>query len=105
MSEKSWNFHKKHLSAHLFDDIKVKGVSRNYSTKLNEKMHGPLKDAYQDCTNFKNFTEQILRYNHDSLIAEYIRKNQPDTALQETNVMNILALALKPYLLALVSCL
>ncbi|KAG2043250.1 hypothetical protein BDR03DRAFT_1005327 [Suillus americanus] len=27
MSEKSWNFPKKHLSAHLFDDIEAKGVS------------------------------------------------------------------------------
>jgi hypothetical protein len=59
MSEKSWNFPKKHLSAHLFDDIKAKGVSQNYSTKPNEKMHGPLKDAYQDRTNFKNFAEQV----------------------------------------------
>ncbi|KIK46880.1 hypothetical protein CY34DRAFT_21734 [Suillus luteus UH-Slu-Lm8-n1] len=71
--DKSWNFPKKHLSAHLFDNIEAKGVSRNYNTKPNEKMHGPLKDAYQDRTNFKNFAEQILRYNHDSLIAEYIR--------------------------------
>lgn len=83
-----------HLSAHLFDDIEAKGVTRNYNTKPNEKMHGPLKDAYQDRTNFKNFAEQvmhqllryivnrvlieqhvfkILRYNHDSLVAEYIR--------------------------------
>ncbi|KAG1747038.1 uncharacterized protein EDB91DRAFT_1235854 [Suillus paluster] len=102
MSEKSWNFPKKHLSAHLFDDIEAKGVSRNYSTKPNKKMHGPLKDAYQDRTNFKNFDEQILRYNHDSLIAQYIRnkldhldtqnlsisddlEDQPDTALQETD--------------------
>ncbi|KAG2134077.1 hypothetical protein DEU56DRAFT_950207 [Suillus clintonianus] len=44
-----------------------------YSTKPNEKMHGPLKDAYQNRTNFKNFTEQILRYNHHSLVAEYVR--------------------------------
>ncbi|KAG1786171.1 uncharacterized protein HD556DRAFT_1434837 [Suillus plorans] len=65
LSEKSWNFPKKHLSAHVFDDIEAKGP--------NEKMHGLLKDAYQDRMNFKNFAEQILRYNHDSLIAEYIR--------------------------------
>ncbi|KAG2034064.1 hypothetical protein BDR03DRAFT_870910, partial [Suillus americanus] len=71
--EKSWNFPKMHLSAHLFDDIEAKGVTRNYNMKPNEKMHGPLKDAYQDRTNFKNFAEQILRYNHDSLVAEYIR--------------------------------
>ncbi|KAG1730131.1 uncharacterized protein EDB91DRAFT_1239146 [Suillus paluster] len=96
--EKSWNFPKKHLSAHLFNDIEVKGVSQNYSTKPNEKMHGPLKDTYQDRTNFKNFAEQILQYNHDSLVAEYIcgkldylntwnlsvsnSEDQPDTALE-----------------------
>ncbi|KAG1834044.1 hypothetical protein DFJ58DRAFT_719382 [Suillus subalutaceus] len=73
LSEKSWNFPKMHLSAHVFDDIEAKGVTRNYNTKPNEKMHGPLKDAYQDRTNFKNFAEQILQYNHDSLVVEYIR--------------------------------
>ncbi|KAG1759607.1 hypothetical protein EDD22DRAFT_849145 [Suillus occidentalis] len=57
--EKSWNFPKMHLSAHLFDDIEAKGVTQNYNTKPNEKMHGPLKDAYQDRTNFKNFAEQL----------------------------------------------
>ncbi|KAG1768576.1 hypothetical protein EV702DRAFT_1181923 [Suillus placidus] len=57
--DKSWNFPKKHLSAHLFDDIEAKGVTRNYNMKPNEKMHGPLKDAYQDRTNFKNFAEQL----------------------------------------------
>ncbi|KAG1893592.1 uncharacterized protein F5891DRAFT_962721 [Suillus fuscotomentosus] len=72
LSEKPWNFPKKHLSAHVFDDIEAKGVTQNYNTKLNEKMHSLLKDAYQDHINFKNFAEQILRYNHDSLIAEYI---------------------------------
>ncbi|KAG1787605.1 uncharacterized protein HD556DRAFT_1448615 [Suillus plorans] len=72
LSEKSWNFPKMHLSAHLFNDMEAKGVTRNYNTKPNEKMHSPLKDAYQDHTNFKNFAEQILQYNHDSLVAEYI---------------------------------
>ncbi|KAG1756658.1 uncharacterized protein EDB91DRAFT_1233427 [Suillus paluster] len=72
LSEKSWNFPKMHLSAHLFDDIEAKGVTQNYNMKPNEKMHGPLKDTYQDCTNFKNFAEQILQYNHDGLVAEYI---------------------------------
>ncbi|KAG1887716.1 hypothetical protein F4604DRAFT_1877523 [Suillus subluteus] len=59
--DKSWNFPKKHLSAHLFDNIEAKGVSQNYTTKPNEKMHGPLKNAYQDCTNFKNVTEQVTK--------------------------------------------
>jgi len=60
LSEKSWNFPKIHLSAHLFDEIEAKGVTRNYNMKPNEKMHGPLKDAYQDHTNFKNFAEQVI---------------------------------------------
>ncbi|KAG1730396.1 uncharacterized protein EDB91DRAFT_1239095 [Suillus paluster] len=91
ISEKSWNFPKKHLSAHLFDDIEVKGVSQNYSTKPNEKMHGPLKDAYQDRTNFKNFAEQVkyIRNKLDHLDTQNFSmsnsEDQPDTALQETD--------------------
>ncbi|KAG2120397.1 hypothetical protein DEU56DRAFT_928435, partial [Suillus clintonianus] len=100
MSEKSWNFPKKHLSAHLFDDMRRKVFLETTAPSRTKKMHGPLKDAYQDRTNFKNFAEQILRYNHDSLIAEYIRNKldhldtqnisvdrpeSPDTTLQETD--------------------
>ncbi|KAG2112054.1 uncharacterized protein F5147DRAFT_744680 [Suillus discolor] len=62
----------KHLSVHLFDDIEAKGVTQNYNTKPNETMHGPLKDAYQDRTNFKNFTEQVSITITTVLIAEYI---------------------------------
>ncbi|KAK0436805.1 uncharacterized protein EV420DRAFT_1281073 [Desarmillaria tabescens] len=58
---KSWNFPKVHSHRHLPDDILAKGVSRNYDTKPNENMHGPLKDAYQLRTNFKEVAEQILR--------------------------------------------
>ncbi|KAK0235513.1 hypothetical protein EDD85DRAFT_792333 [Armillaria nabsnona] len=50
---KSWNFPKIHSHQHLVDDIMAKGVMQNYNTKPNEKMHGPLKDAYQLRTNFK----------------------------------------------------
>jgi len=39
---KSWNFPKMHLRVHLFDDIVSKGATRNFSTKPNEKMHGPI---------------------------------------------------------------
>ncbi|KAK0215012.1 hypothetical protein IW262DRAFT_1300251 [Armillaria fumosa] len=42
---KSWNFPKIHSHKHLVDDI---------------MMHGPLKDAYQLQTNFKEVAEQIL---------------------------------------------
>ncbi|KAG0702765.1 hypothetical protein DFH29DRAFT_982269 [Suillus ampliporus] len=86
--EKSWNFPKKHLSAHVFDDIEVKGS--------NEKMHGPLKDAYQDHTNFKNFAEQV-KYIHDKLdhldtqnFSMSNSEDQPDTALQETNEVDLM---------------
>lgn len=44
---------------HLFDDIEAKGASRNYNTKPNEQMHRPLKDWYQERTNFKDFAEQV----------------------------------------------
>ena len=50
---------------HLFDDIKAKGVTRNFNTKPNEKMHGPLKESYQLRTNFKNVVDQVSRFtNH-----------------------------------------
>ncbi|KAK0494773.1 hypothetical protein EDD18DRAFT_1106659 [Armillaria luteobubalina] len=35
-----------------------KGVTKNYNTKVNECMHGPLKEAYQTWTNFKNVADQ-----------------------------------------------
>ncbi|KAF9456263.1 hypothetical protein BDZ94DRAFT_1127141, partial [Collybia nuda] len=56
---KSWNFPKLHLCQHLFDNIEDKGASRNSSTKINEKIHGPLKTSYHDCSNLKNFEEQV----------------------------------------------
>ncbi|KAG1738667.1 uncharacterized protein EDB91DRAFT_1249210 [Suillus paluster] len=61
---KDWNFPKKHASLHLFDDILAKGATRNYNTKPNEKMHGPVRDIYCNQTNFKDIATQILRYDH-----------------------------------------
>jgi hypothetical protein len=59
-SEKgSWNFPKAHLLIHLFDDIEAKGVTANITTKHNEKMHRPLKTAYQWHTNFKDVADQV----------------------------------------------
>ena len=45
-SEKNWDFPKNHTHAHLFDDILAKGVTRGYNTKVDEGMHGPLKNSY-----------------------------------------------------------
>ncbi|KAG1837830.1 hypothetical protein F4604DRAFT_1601105 [Suillus subluteus] len=63
-TNKNWNFPKKHLLTHLFDDIIAKGVTRNYNMKPNEKMHGPLRAIYHRQTNFKDVAPQILRYDH-----------------------------------------
>ncbi|KAH9001796.1 hypothetical protein EDB86DRAFT_2747365, partial [Lactarius hatsudake] len=56
---KDWNFPKMHALVHSFDDIKAKGATRNYNTKLNEKLHGPLKKAYLRQTNFKDIAPQV----------------------------------------------
>ncbi|KAI5988178.1 hypothetical protein EDD15DRAFT_2199122 [Pisolithus albus] len=71
-TKKNWNFPKNHTCAHTFDDIEVKGVTHNFSTKPNEKMHGPLKEKYQRHTNFKNITDQILDIDHLKLVSEFI---------------------------------
>ncbi|KAG1864594.1 hypothetical protein C8R48DRAFT_747876 [Suillus tomentosus] len=70
---KSWDFPKYHLGVHLFDDIKAKGVTRNFNTKPNEKVHRPLKKYYQLRTNFKQVADQILRADHWSLVSAWIR--------------------------------
>lgn len=56
---KSWNFIKLHLQKHLFDDIQNKGVTHNFSTNPNEKMHGPLKKSYLQHSNFKDYSKQV----------------------------------------------
>ncbi|KAK0207308.1 hypothetical protein IW262DRAFT_1302901 [Armillaria fumosa] len=70
---KSWNFPKIHSHKHMVDDILAKGVTLNYNMKPNEKMHGPLKDAYQMRTNFKDVAEQVdLWCNSASFIWQQI---------------------------------
>ncbi|KIJ58589.1 hypothetical protein HYDPIDRAFT_178048 [Hydnomerulius pinastri MD-312] len=71
-SDKNWNFPKKHLPFHLFDDIEAKGATRNFGTEYNEKMHGPIKESFLRRTNFKNIAGQILRFDHWNLVSEYI---------------------------------
>ena len=57
-----------HLSMHVFDDIEAKGVTRNFNTKPNKKMHGPLKETYQLRTNFKDVADQVRQFNIVHLI-------------------------------------
>ncbi|KDQ51821.1 hypothetical protein JAAARDRAFT_62330 [Jaapia argillacea MUCL 33604] len=82
-SEKNWCFPKMHTHQHLFDDIKAKGVTQNYNTKPNEKMHGPLKDSYDLRTNRKDVTAQILRADHWCYVSSFIhsRLNELDKSL------------------------
>ncbi|KAI6094690.1 hypothetical protein EDD16DRAFT_1783795 [Pisolithus croceorrhizus] len=72
-TKKNWNFPKNHTCMHAFDDIEAKGVTRNFNTKPNEKMHGPLKEKYQKRTNFKNVAQQILDVDHLKAVSELIR--------------------------------
>lgn len=57
--DKNWQFIKAHTYGHGARDIRQKGVTRNYNTKPHEKLHGLLKDIYQNRTNFKNVGEQV----------------------------------------------
>lgn len=68
---KSWNFPKLHLRQHLFDDIINKGVARNFSTKPNESMHGPIQKSYLRRTNFKNFADQVGCDRHFSYFENF----------------------------------
>ncbi|KAH9001527.1 hypothetical protein EDB92DRAFT_1788816 [Lactarius akahatsu] len=72
---KNWNFPKMHALVHSFDDIEAKGASRNYNTKPNEKLHGPLKKTYARQTNFKNVAPQILRIEHAKFVSILIRNH------------------------------
>lgn len=48
-----------HLRAHVFKDIMEKGVTRNYNTKVNENLHGPIKNIYEHIGNGKNVDEKV----------------------------------------------
>lgn len=44
---------------HIFSDIRAKGAARNFSTRPNEKHHGPIKRAYKLQTNGKDIANQV----------------------------------------------
>ncbi|KAK0460783.1 hypothetical protein IW261DRAFT_1428838 [Armillaria novae-zelandiae] len=70
----SWKIPKVHTQQHFFNDIIAKGATKNYNTKVNESMHGPLKKAHQIQTNFKDVAEQILMTDHRYNIIMQIRQ-------------------------------
>ncbi|KAH9890396.1 hypothetical protein C8Q73DRAFT_652116, partial [Cubamyces lactineus] len=71
--DKNWNFPKVHTHQHVVDDIKEKGVTKNFNTKPFEKMHGIIKGIYQDQTNFKDVEAQIARIEHQVSVARFMR--------------------------------
>ena len=66
--EKNWKFIKMHLQSHAYEDILAKGVSRNYNTKPNEKLHGPLRDIYHERTNFRDVAKQVRYHTFDQFV-------------------------------------
>jgi len=48
-----------HVLVHSFDNVREKGVSRNYNMKPNEKLHGLLKKCYLMRTNFRDVAPQV----------------------------------------------
>ncbi|KAJ3841526.1 hypothetical protein F5878DRAFT_531507, partial [Lentinula raphanica] len=71
--DKNWNLIKLHYLRHCWDDIESKGVLRGMSTKPNEKFHGPLRKIYLRQTNFKDTAKQIVRLEHQSVVASQIQ--------------------------------
>ncbi|KAI5981970.1 hypothetical protein EDD15DRAFT_2182044 [Pisolithus albus] len=68
-----WNFPKAHLWKHVVRDIRTKGAARNYSTRPNESMHGPLKEAYERRSNGRDVASQLLRVDEHQLAAKLLR--------------------------------
>lgn len=59
LEDKSWDFPKMHSHLHVFDDIRRKGVTKNFGTKIDESMHGAARMAYLRQTNFKDVAPQV----------------------------------------------
>ncbi|KAG6370485.1 hypothetical protein JVT61DRAFT_11971 [Boletus reticuloceps] len=70
-----WNFPKIHLWKHAVRDIRSKGVSRNFSTRPNESMHGALREAYDRRSNGRDVAAQILRVDQHTLAIKLLRQS------------------------------
>ncbi|KAF8227364.1 hypothetical protein L208DRAFT_1297238 [Tricholoma matsutake] len=91
-SAKNWDFPKNHMHGHLLENILDKGITQNFNTQPNEQMHGPLKDSYHLCTNFKDVAVQILQADMWMDVAMIIRSqitamedNDDDQSLDMTD--------------------
>ncbi|KIM89815.1 hypothetical protein PILCRDRAFT_2102 [Piloderma croceum F 1598] len=68
------DYPKLHWHKHAFEDILAKGPTRHYSTKPNEKCHGPLRESYLWHTNKHDVGKQILGDNHHHLMVKYVHQ-------------------------------
>ncbi|KAG0691990.1 hypothetical protein DFH29DRAFT_1009672 [Suillus ampliporus] len=68
-----WDFPKAHLWKHATRDIHMKGAVCNYSTCPNEKLHGPLKEAYERQSNGKDVADQILHVDRRKFAIKMMR--------------------------------
>ncbi|KAF7344565.1 hypothetical protein MSAN_01938500 [Mycena sanguinolenta] len=78
LDDKDWNFPKIHGHKHLFDDIRRKGVARNFGAKIDEALHGSARATYLRQTNFKNVAPQILKSEHRTMVGKRIRDQIDD---------------------------
>ncbi|KAG6372672.1 hypothetical protein JVT61DRAFT_7432 [Boletus reticuloceps] len=69
-----WRFPKVHLWKQVVCDIRLKGVSRNFSTWPNESMHGALREAYNRCSNGRDVAAQILCVDQHTLAIKLLRQ-------------------------------
>ncbi|KAF8427564.1 hypothetical protein L210DRAFT_3614930 [Boletus edulis BED1] len=68
----NWNFPKSHLAKHAPEDIRQKGTVRNFSTRPNEKQHGPIRRAYLRQTNRKEASKQLAKLDQRTVVCEMI---------------------------------
>jgi hypothetical protein len=73
----NFDFPKLHAQLHSFKDILAKGVLRNFTTRLFERLHGILKVWYQNRTNFKDVASQVCKQLYN-IIKNIFLSFQPD---------------------------
>ncbi|KAI0091220.1 hypothetical protein BDY19DRAFT_934569 [Irpex rosettiformis] len=67
--DKDWDgIIKVHSHLHASRDIRLKGAMINMDTKTSERLHGPLRKAYQMRTNFKQVEGQLARLEDFSMV-------------------------------------
>ena len=65
-AEKNWDIPKMHLHGHVIKDTLEKGVTCNYNTKINENLHGSIKDIYEQIGNGKNVDDKSIYFDYPS---------------------------------------